>query len=113
MYPGQLPTVRRDIHNLVIPLDLTDLKDVEMLVENLLAFVKRLVPIRFGVVPLVGSPEAAAQAKIVYHLLESYGLEAAVAYLEAVSLCVRGNKQTEPCTNAGVVQQTQKGRKHQ
>ena len=105
MYPGQLPTVRRDIHNLIIPLDLTDLKDIEMLVENLLAFVKRLVPIRFGVVPLVGSPEAAARAKIVYHLLESYGLEAVVAYLEAVSCRVRGDEQKTPRANDEVVHQ--------
>ncbi|KAL8794549.1 MAG: hypothetical protein Q9195_002884 [Heterodermia aff. obscurata] len=40
-YPGQLPSVRRDIHNVVIPMDLTDIKDVELLVESIQMFVKR------------------------------------------------------------------------
>jgi UDP-glucose:glycoprotein glucosyltransferase len=40
------PTVRRDIHNLVIPLDFSDPKDIEMLVESLQGFVKRKVAIR-------------------------------------------------------------------
>ena len=88
MYPGQLPTVRRDTHNLIMPLDFTDLKDTEMLVESLQMFVKRQVPIRFGVVPVVGSVEAAARAKIVYHLLETYGLGSVIAYLETVSFLV-------------------------
>ncbi|KAF6218705.1 hypothetical protein HO133_006056 [Letharia lupina] len=82
-YPGQLPQVRRDIHNVIIPLDLTDMKDVELLVESLQTFVKRKIPIRFGIVPMTTSAAAIDQAKIVYHLLDTYGLSAVFAYLEA------------------------------
>ena len=71
-----------------MPLDLTDVKDVELVVESLQQFVKRKVPIRFGVVPIVESSAAVEQAKIIYHLLDTYGLGAVIAYLEAVShLC--------------------------
>ena len=84
-YPGQLPTVRRDIHNIVMPLDLTEHKDTEMLVENLQNFVKRRVPIRFGVVPIVKTPAASKQAKVVYYLVEAYGLKTAIEYLQSVS----------------------------
>lgn len=83
-YPGQLPTVRRDIHNVVIPLDLTDLKDIELLVESLQTFVKRIIPIRFGIVPSITSEAAAHQAMIVYHLLDAYGLSAVLSYLAEV-----------------------------
>ena len=83
-YPGQLPTVRRDIQNVVIPLDLTDLKDIELLVESLQTFVKRTIPIRFGIVPLINSEAAARQAMIVYHLLDAYGLSAVLSYLAEV-----------------------------
>ena len=79
-----MPQVRRDIHNVVIPLDLTDVKDVELLLEPLQTFVKRKIPIRFGIVPMATSAAAADQAKIVYHLLDTYGLSAVFAYLEAV-----------------------------
>lgn len=83
-YPGQLPTVRRDIQNVVIPLDLTDLKDIELVVESLQTFVKRTIPIRFGIVPLIDSETAAHQAMIVYHLLDAYGLSAVLSYLVEV-----------------------------
>ena len=83
-----MPTVRRDIHNLVIPLDLTDLQDTELLVETLQSFVKRKVPIRFGIVPVVRTPAAADQTKIIYYLLDTYGLGAVLGYLEAVSWAV-------------------------
>lgn len=78
--------VRRDIHNVVIPLNLADAKDVEMLVETLQAFVKRKIPIRFGIVPLTNSEIAVNQAKILYHMVEAYGLGLALAYLKTVSL---------------------------
>ena len=79
-----MPQVRRDIHNVIIPLDLTDVKDIELLVEPLQTFVKRKIPIRFGIVPMTNSAAAVDQAKIVYHLLDTYGLSAVFAYLEAV-----------------------------
>lgn len=83
-YPGQLPTVRRDIQNVVIPLDLTDLKDIELLVESLQTFVKRTIPIQFGIVPSINSETGAHQAMIAYHLLDAYGLSAVLSYLAEV-----------------------------
>ena len=80
----QLPTVRRDIHNLVIPLDFSDLLDIELLVESLQSFVKRKVPIRIGIVPTLRTVGATDQAKVVYHLLDTYGLGGLLHYLEAV-----------------------------
>ena len=70
---------------MIIPLDFSDVKDVELLVESLQTFVKRKIPIRFGIVPLAASEAAINQAKVAYHLLDTYGLSAVLAYLEAVS----------------------------
>ena len=81
-YPGQLPTVRRDIHNLIVPVDLADSKDLQLIVESLQSFVKRTVPVRFGLVPKLSSTESAIQAKLSYHLLNSYGLGAVFAYFQ-------------------------------
>lgn len=78
--------VRRDIHNVVIPLNLADVKDIEMLVETLQAFVKRKIPIRFGIVPSTNSELAINQAKMLYHMVEAYGLGVALAYIRNVSL---------------------------
>ena len=66
-------------------MDLSDVKDAELLVESLQTFVKRKIPIRFGIVPTTKSEAAVEQAKIAYHLLDTYGLSTVLAYLEAVS----------------------------
>jgi len=80
--PGQLPHIRRDMFNLILPVDFTKLEDLEIITGQLLTLVKRLVPIRFGLVPLTPTGESIQQAKVVYHLLENYGLGAVATYLE-------------------------------
>ena len=70
---------------MVIPVDLTNVDDIETIVEQLQVVVKRKVPIRFGLVPLLANPPMVEQAKIVYFLWDSYGLSAVISYLEKVS----------------------------
>ncbi len=55
-----------------------------MLVESLQGFVKRKVAIRIGLVPTMRTAGATDQAKVVYHLHDTYGLSGMLAYLEAV-----------------------------
>lgn len=55
------------------------------MVETLANFVKRKVPLRWALVPNVDSEVAQQQARVVYHLLETYGLAALMEYLEGVS----------------------------
>jgi UDP-glucose:glycoprotein glucosyltransferase len=81
-FPGQLPTVRRDIHNLIIPVDLASLKELEIITETLQNFIKRTVPVRIGLVPIVQTPESAQQAGIAYHILNTYGLGTLFSYFE-------------------------------
>ncbi|KKY29165.1 putative udp-glucose:glycoprotein [Phaeomoniella chlamydospora] len=89
VYPGQLPTVRRNLHNLIIPVDLADTKELELVVATLYNYVKRTVPVRFGLVPSLHTPGSEAQAKIAYHLVESYGISALLKYFE---LCLESGK---------------------
>ena len=94
-YPGQLPNVRRDLHNLVIPIDFSNQADVMLVVGGLQSYVKRSIPIRFGLVPIGNSEAAVQQARVVYHLLDTYGLAAALQYLEN-SIEGAGRKYGEP-----------------
>ena len=82
-FPGQLPTVRRDMHNLIIPVDLTSLKELEMITETLQSFIKRTVPVRIGLIPTTQTPESTQQATIAYHILSTYGLSSLFSYFEA------------------------------
>ena len=88
-FPGQLPQARRNVHNVVIPLEVTDPKESEMLVESLQVFVKRKVPIQFGIVPMVRTRDDRDQAAVLYHLLDTYGLSAVLSYLTEVSEATR------------------------
>ncbi|KAI9735982.1 MAG: hypothetical protein M1834_001448 [Cirrosporium novae-zelandiae] len=73
-YPGQLPAVRRDLNNVLLPVDFSDPADVDLVVEGIQTFVKRKIPIQFGLVPVLHTKAAADQAKVAYHLVETYGL---------------------------------------
>lgn len=77
-----LPQIRKDIFNLVVPVDFTKPEDVQLVTEQVLTLMKRLIPIRFGLVPLTPTGESIEQAKVLYYLLENYGLAALAAYLE-------------------------------
>lgn len=82
--PGQLPQIRRDIFNVVFPVDLTDVNDIALVVKQLQDFVKRKLPVRFGILPQAFTDASERQAKVIYHLVETYGLGSVMAYLEAV-----------------------------
>ena len=81
-YPGQLPAVKRDVHNVIIPVDLASPKDLEMITEILQSFILRTVPVRFGLVPTAQKPESAEQGKIAYHILDTYGLATLFSYFD-------------------------------
>lgn len=82
-FPGQMPSVRKDAHNVIYPVDLSDRQDVMTVIETIQTFVKRQVPVQFGLVPLPSNAEAIEHAKVLYHLAETYGLSAAMEYLES------------------------------
>jgi UDP-glucose:glycoprotein glucosyltransferase len=84
MYPGQLPSVRRDIHNAIVPIDFTSAPDVSSVVETIMSLIKRGIPLRWGLVPQTLSEGALEQAMVVYYLKDAYGLSAVINYLQAV-----------------------------
>ncbi|EMR65319.1 putative udp-glucose:glycoprotein glucosyltransferase protein [Eutypa lata UCREL1] len=82
-YPGQIPPIAKDIFNVIIPVDFSNPDDLSLVIEQIQAFIKRQLPIRFGLVPITTTKAAEDQAKIVYHLLENYGLGSLISYLES------------------------------
>ncbi|KAH7192547.1 UDP-glucose:glycoprotein glucosyltransferase-domain-containing protein [Fusarium flagelliforme] len=80
-YPGQLPQVAINLFHVVAPVDFTNLEDGRAF-GQLAQFMQRGITIRFGIVPLATTPESTAQTKVVYHLMETYGFEALITYLQ-------------------------------
>ena len=83
LYPGQLHTIRKNVHHAVFTLDLARKEDLASLVEEFATFVKRQVPIRFGVVPLpTDADDSVILSKIFYHLINTYGRAVAMKFAE-------------------------------
>ncbi|CAG8144198.1 unnamed protein product [Penicillium nalgiovense] len=81
-YPGQLPPVSRDLHNVVVSVDSSNPEHMMLAAGNLHAFIKRGIPVRFGLVPTTSSPESIAQLKVAHYLFDAYGIESLVQYFE-------------------------------
>ena len=77
--------MRRDIHNVILPVDFTSADEVFAVVETITGLIKRGIPIRWGLVPRTLTASAVDQAKVIYHLQDSYGLSAVINYLTLVS----------------------------
>lgn len=104
-YPGQIPPIRKDIFNLVTPVDFTKSEDLSLVVEQLQSFIKRLLPVRFGLVPLVPTKAAETRAKLVYYILENYGLASLMSYLDA---CRTGGQTEEEAFDKAIKNRTPK-----
>lgn len=100
MYPGQLPSIRRDIHNAIVPIDFTHAPDVSSVIDTIMSLVKRGIPLRWGLVPQTLTEGALEQAKVVYYLKDAYGLSAVINYLRAV--CDYHNALESPLTHLPV-----------
>lgn len=83
-YPGQLPSVAADIHNIIVPYQVDNIKELELVVTALQSLVKRKVPVRIGIIPTGSSKTAETYAKLTYHLLDNYGLSTLLSFYSDV-----------------------------
>lgn len=84
MYPGSLPQVKLNLFNMVLTVDFSKRDDVLMVVEQLLMFVERRLAIHMGLVPVTNTPAAKAQAEMFYYFRDTYGIPAALNYINRV-----------------------------
>lgn len=89
VFPGQLHPLRKNIYNLVVPIDFSSREDLFLIYENFKNFIQRKIAIRFGLVPLTKTTAATSQAQIWHHLVGAYGLATALRWAEA---CVQNSK---------------------
>ncbi|OQV08670.1 hypothetical protein CLAIMM_12901 isoform 3 [Cladophialophora immunda] len=83
-YPGQLPQVSRDIHNLIVPLDMGNIKDIELAATSLQSLVRRQVPIRIALIPTGDGETANTYSKVAYYISDTYGLTALMSFFSDV-----------------------------
>ncbi|KPI35241.1 UDP-glucose:glycoprotein glucosyltransferase [Cyphellophora attinorum] len=83
-YQRGLPNVARDIHNLVVPIEVEKLSEIELVVTTLQMLVKRKLPLRVGLVPVGKSPISDTYSRLMYHLLDTYGLSTLLNFYGAI-----------------------------
>ncbi|EED20197.1 UDP-glucose:glycoprotein glucosyltransferase, putative [Talaromyces stipitatus ATCC 10500] len=105
-YPGQFPAVRRDVQNVVVPVDLANTDDVQFVAKYLYAFIKRMIPVRFGLVLTTNSEESKAQAKIAHYLHQAYGLASMLQYLETSLSAEKVSRAHKPSFTAAIAERS-------
>ncbi|KAG5930575.1 hypothetical protein E4U42_006663 [Claviceps africana] len=83
-YPGEIPRVGRNVFHMVFTADLSNTEDLEF-VSKVLSLMRRGIPIRFGLVPLQTTSNAASQAKAAYSLMKNYGISTLLSYIEQLN----------------------------
>jgi UDP-glucose:glycoprotein glucosyltransferase len=84
LYPGQAPTVRRNMYNVVVVLDLSRPSSLRFIANTLSMLIDRLFPVRFGIVPIVETEDGVKMAKVFYHLVQNYGRRATMGFFSSV-----------------------------
>lgn len=89
-YPGQLPQVRRDMHNVIVPVDLNKIQDLDLVVNTLQTLVKRSYPIRIGILPVGTDSASQHAARLSYHILDTYGLNLLTKFYQNIVTSKKG-----------------------
>ena len=84
MYPGQAPTVRRNMFNVVFVLDLSRPASLHFILNTVSMLIDRSYPARVGLVPVVETEDGAKIARVFYYLTQNYGRVATIRFFRAV-----------------------------
>ena len=85
MYPGQFPTVKRNLFNIVLILDFSKIPSLRVLGGTISNIIERGIPFRFGLVPSTTSEESRKMARAVYWLVKNAGKKRAMVWVKKVS----------------------------
>jgi hypothetical protein len=84
LYPGQAPTIRRNMYNVVVVFDLSRPSSLRFITNTLSMLIDRMVPVRFGIVPIVETEDSVKMAKVFYYLVQNYGRRATMRFFDSV-----------------------------
>lgn len=85
LYPGQLHSIARNLYNVIIVTDLSSRRGLELVSGEVSMFIRRGIPIRFGIVAAGQSPNAQTMAKTFHYLVDNYGRAGALTFLSDVT----------------------------
>lgn len=73
LYPGQFPSVALNLFNIILAVDMSDLHTLTWIYQHVSNLINRKFTFRWGLVPLVDTPESAKAARIFRYVYKHYG----------------------------------------
>ncbi|KAF8812128.1 hypothetical protein BYT27DRAFT_7133469 [Phlegmacium glaucopus] len=81
MYPGTMPTIKANLFNVILVLDLSYTSSLNFISGPMSNILNRDLPLRFGVIPQVETADAKKMARLFYYLIKNYGRKKTLAFL--------------------------------
>ncbi|PPQ88795.1 hypothetical protein CVT25_010481 [Psilocybe cyanescens] len=85
MYPGSLPSIKANLFNIVLVLDLSQTTSLNFLAGGVTNIINRDIPLRFGLVPIVETEDGKKMARLFYHLVKNYGRKKTLQFINSIS----------------------------
>nr|GAT58270.1 predicted protein [Mycena chlorophos] len=84
IYPGQFHSVKLNLYNVVIAVDLSRSSSFSMVV-SIANIINRGFPFRFGIVPLVETEDGLKMARLFYHLVDEFGRKKTMTFFRKIA----------------------------
>ncbi|KAJ3505081.1 hypothetical protein NLJ89_g7601 [Agrocybe chaxingu] len=85
MYPGMLPSIKANLFNVVLTLDLSKMSSLNFLAGPMSNIINREFPLRFGLVPLGDDEAGKKMVRLFYYLIRNHGRKTTLEFLKAIS----------------------------
>ncbi|KAG8807237.1 hypothetical protein FRC17_004564 [Serendipita sp. 399] len=84
IYPGSFHSIRLNLWNIILAVDLSNRESLIWIFQHVSNIIERKFPFRWGIIPLVDTPEAAKAARIFYYVHKHYGAKEAMDYIRSL-----------------------------
>ncbi|KAI8639247.1 UDP-glucose:glycoprotein glucosyltransferase-domain-containing protein [Parasitella parasitica] len=97
-YPGQLLPVKRNVFNLIMIEDLGQKESIARVVNELHMMIKRLVPVRFGIVSIIKENDSIStiMAQSLSYIIQEHGKGAGMNFLTLVLETIHSEGKSRP-----------------
>ncbi|KIM46645.1 glycosyltransferase family 24 protein [Hebeloma cylindrosporum] len=85
IYPGAMPSVKANLFNVVLILDLSQMPALNFISGPMQNIISREFPLRFGLVPVAETQDGKKMAKLFYYLIKNYGRKKTLEFLNIIS----------------------------
>ena len=84
LHPGQFPSVALNLFNIILAVDMSNRHSLTWIYQHVSNLINRRFTFRWGLVPLVDTPESAKAARLFRYVYKNYGPVEVMNYIRSV-----------------------------